>query len=127
MQIVKSKEGHIITEMNDVKQRWKENYEELYNHKNPVNEHFVSQIHQMPSMEPEPRRPPDLIYINVKAAGEEGIDILHKLCLKISGGFKSQQCQLLLTRPPYLRAPQNKYGRQLKGKVTSAHQRPFHA
>ena len=30
------------------------------------------------------------------------------LAVKISGGFKSQQCQQLLTGPPYLRAPPNK-------------------
>ena len=101
MQTVKSKDGHILTEMNDVKHRWKENYEELYNHRNPVNEDFVSQLPQMPSMEPEPQilreevasavkkladeKAPgfDCMGEELKAAGETGIDILHKLCLKI--------------------------------------------
>ena len=102
MQTVKSKDGHILTEMNDVKHRWKVNYEELYNHRNPVNEDFVSQLPQMPSMEPEPQilreevasavkkltdekvpRFDCIMGEELKAPGETGIDILHKLCLKI--------------------------------------------
>ena len=55
MQTVKSKDGHILTEMNNVKHKWKENYEELYNHQNPVSEDFASQLPQMPSMDPEPQ------------------------------------------------------------------------
>ena len=37
MQTVKNKQGTVLTEAEDVKNRWKENYQELYNNQNPVN------------------------------------------------------------------------------------------
>ena len=47
MQTVKSKYGQILTEIEDVKRRWKESYEELYNNQNEG-------IAQMSNMEEEP-------------------------------------------------------------------------
>ena len=38
MQSVKNKAGKILTEQEEVKTRWKENYQELNNEQNPVNE-----------------------------------------------------------------------------------------
>ena len=49
MQTVKSKEGEVLTELQDVKNRWEENYEELYNNQNPVNKEMTNGIPQMPS------------------------------------------------------------------------------
>ena len=54
MQTVKSKGGAILTENEDVKHRWKENYHELYNNQNPINEQATATIPQMPSMDEEP-------------------------------------------------------------------------
>ena len=99
MQTVKSKEGEVLTELKDVKNRWKENYEELYNNQNPVNKEMTDGIPQMPSYEEEP----DILrgevtaaikkltdnkapgYDNttaeeLKATGEIGVDVLHRLC-----------------------------------------------
>ena len=38
MQTVKSKDGEILAENEDVKHWWKENYHELYNNQNTINE-----------------------------------------------------------------------------------------
>ena len=99
MQTVKSKEGKVLTELQDVKNRWNENYEELYNNHNPVNKEMTDGIPQMPSYEEEP----DILigevtaaikkltdnkapgYDNttaeeLKATGEIGVDVLHRLC-----------------------------------------------
>ena len=99
MQTVKSKEGEVLNELQDVKNRWKENYEELYNNHNPVNKEMTDGIPQMPSYEEEP----DILsgevtaaikkltdnkapgYDNttaeeLKATGEIGVDVLHRLC-----------------------------------------------
>ena len=100
MQTVKSKDGHILTKMNDVKHGGK--LRRTLQPQNPVNEDFVNQLPQMPSREPEPQilreqvasavkkltdeKAPGFDCITgeeLKAAGETGIDILHKLCLKI--------------------------------------------
>ena len=53
MQAVKSKDGEILTEMKDVKERWKESFEELYNHQNQTNGEATS-IPQMASLDPVP-------------------------------------------------------------------------
>eukprot|EP00057_Strongylocentrotus_purpuratus_P014949 XP_011669423.1 PREDICTED: craniofacial development protein 2-like [Strongylocentrotus purpuratus] len=53
MQAVKSKDGEILTEMKDVKERWKESFEELYNHQNQTNGEATN-IPQMASLEPVP-------------------------------------------------------------------------
>ena len=99
MQSVKSKEGEILTELVDVKSRWEENYEELYNTQNHVDKERADGIPQMPSFEEEP----DILREEVAAAikkltdnkthgydntsaealkttGEIGVDILHRLC-----------------------------------------------
>ena len=54
MQTVKSKDGQVLTEIEDVKRRWKESYEELYNNQNPINKDATEGIAQMTSMEEEP-------------------------------------------------------------------------
>ena len=98
---MKSKDGQILTKNDDVKNRWKENYQELYNNKNPTNEEMAETIPQMPSMEEEPPimkevaraikvidegKAPGFECVTeekLKASGEAGINILHKLCNKI--------------------------------------------
>lgn len=101
MQTIKSKEGHVLTEMTDVKDRWKENYQELYNSQNPVDEEQTN-IPLMPNLDPVPDilreeveravrkltdgKTPGYDRISgeeIKAAGETGIDVLLKLCNKI--------------------------------------------
>ena len=64
MQSVKSKEGEILTELVDVKSRWEENYEELYNTQNHVDKEMADGIPQMPSFEEEP----DILREEVAAA-----------------------------------------------------------
>ena len=99
MQTVKSKEGEVLIELQVMKNRWKENYEELYNNHNPANKEMTDGIPQMPSYEEEP----DILrgevtaaikkltdnkapgYDNTtaeehKATGEIGVDVLHRLC-----------------------------------------------
>ena len=102
MQTVKSKDGTVLTENNDVKNRWKENYHELYNIQNPVNETMADTIPHMPGMDEEPPilreevakaikemaegKAPGYDCVTgeeLKASGEAGIDILHKLCNQI--------------------------------------------
>ncbi|XP_072033136.1 uncharacterized protein [Amphiura filiformis] len=53
MQTVRSKDGQVLTDLSDVKDRWKENYEELYNNKNYVNVDAI-QIPEMPKLENKP-------------------------------------------------------------------------
>ena len=102
MQTVKNKEGAVLTEAEEVKNRWKENYQELYNNQNPVNTEMANNIPQMPTCEDEP----DILreevasaikkltdgkapgYDNVtaeelRASGEAGVEILHRLCNQI--------------------------------------------
>lgn len=102
MQTVKNKNGDILTEAEDVKERWKENFKELYNNQNPIDRTFTDSIPQMPNTSPEPGITRDEIVSAIKklsdgkapgfdsitaeelkAAGEAGVDILHKLCTKI--------------------------------------------
>ena len=64
MQSVKSKEGEILNELVDVKSRWEENYEELYNTQNHVDKEMADGIPQMPSFEEEP----DILREEVAAA-----------------------------------------------------------
>ena len=85
----------------EVKTRWKENYEEHYNKRNPVDEETANTIPQMYNTDQEPEiireeivsainkmadgKSPEFNGItaqetkHVKAAGEIGIDILHHL------------------------------------------------
>ena len=53
MQTVKSKDGQVLTEIEDAKRRWKESYEELYNNQNPINKDATEGIAQMSNMEEE--------------------------------------------------------------------------
>ena len=98
MQTVKSKDGKVLTELTDVKNRWKENYEDLYNNQNQINQEMADSIPQMPDLTEEPEILREVIsaikkltegkapgYDNVtgeelKASGETGVDILHRLC-----------------------------------------------
>ncbi|XP_072028136.1 uncharacterized protein [Amphiura filiformis] len=102
MQTVKSKDGQILTESEEVKDRWKESFQELYNKKNPTDEELTQSVPQMPSCKIEPAILREEIesavkkmsdgkapgYDNItaeelKAAGSAGIEILHMLCTKI--------------------------------------------
>ena len=100
MQTVKSKDGQILTENNDVNNRWKENYRELNNCKNPTNEEMAATIPQLDAKHggratilreevakvikvmAEGKAPGfDCVTgEELKASCEAGIDILHKLC-----------------------------------------------
>ena len=101
MQTVKSKDGKILTEGYDVKRRWKENYQELYNNRNPVDD-TANNLPQMANQDKEAEilreevesavkkltdgKTPGYDSISgeeLKAAGETGISILHKLCNQI--------------------------------------------
>ena len=53
MQSVKSKTDTILTEQSDVKERWKENYQELYNEHNPINEAAANILPINSSSDPE--------------------------------------------------------------------------
>ena len=118
MQTVKSKDGTVLTELQDVKNRWKENYKELYNSQNPINQEMVDSIPQMPDCEEEPEILREEItsaikkltdgkapgYDNVageelKAAGEAGVDILHRLCNTIwrTGVFPDDWGKAIIT------------------------------
>ena len=70
MQTVKRKDGKILTENNGVKNRWKENYQELYNNKNLANEEMAETIPQMLSMEEEPPIMREEVVIKVMAEGK---------------------------------------------------------
>ena len=100
MQTIKGKDGKILTDLEEVKTRWKENYEELYNKRNPADEETANSIPHNTDQEPEIMREEIVSAINkmadgkspgfdgitaeeIKAAGETGIDILHQLCQRI--------------------------------------------
>ena len=53
LQAIKHREGHILTEMEEVKQWWKENYEELYNTQSPADD-GKRDIFQTPSCDHPP-------------------------------------------------------------------------
>ena len=98
---IKSKDGRVLTDQNEVKGRWKENCEELYNEGSPFNLQETSLLPQMPMTEKEPEITRDEVVSAIKklkhgkapgydnitgnelqAAGEQGVDIIHKLCKK---------------------------------------------
>ena len=102
MQSVKGKDGKILTEEDDVKNRWKENYQELYNTENPCSIDTLNTIPVSINCEEEPRilreeveraikqlkvgKAPGYDSVTaeeLKAAGEPGIGIMHQLCIKI--------------------------------------------
>ena len=102
MQSVKGKDGKILTEEEDVKNRWKENYQELYNTENPCSTDTLNTIPVSINCEEEPGilreeveraikqlregKAPGYDSVTaeeLKAAGEPGIDIMHQLCIKI--------------------------------------------
>ncbi|XP_072037119.1 uncharacterized protein [Amphiura filiformis] len=89
----------MLTDLEDVKCRWKENYEDLYNKQNPINTEMTDSIPQMAMDEEEPDILKEEVisaikkltddraprYDNVtaeelKATGEIGVEIMHKLC-----------------------------------------------
>ena len=99
---IKGKDGKTLTELEEVKTRWKENYEELYNKRNPADEETANSIPQIHNTDQEPEimgeeivsainkmadgKSPGFDGITaeeIKAAGETGIDILHQLCQRI--------------------------------------------
>ena len=102
MQSVKTKDGNILTEEEDVKNRWRESYQELYNIENPYNIDILKSIPKCSNPEEEPcilreevakaikqfkkGKAPGYDSITaeeLKAAGDPGIDALHLLCEKI--------------------------------------------
>ena len=118
MQTVKNKNGDVLTEMQEVKDRWKENYNELYNNPNPINVEMTETIPQMTCMDKEPDLLKEEIssairkladgkapgYDNVtgeelKATGNSGVEILHHLCNKIwkNGEFPDDWGKAIIT------------------------------
>ena len=100
MQTIKKKDGKVLTDQNDVKERWKENYDELYNEGNPVNLQETKLLPQMPSTDDEPEITREEVESAIKKlkegkapgydtiSGEElkaenGVGIIHKLCNEI--------------------------------------------
>ena len=99
---VKSKTGTILTEQSDVKERWKENYQELYNEHNPTNEIAANILPINSSNDPEPKilneeiesaikklseeKAPGFDSVSseeIKAVGGAGVNIFHYLCNQI--------------------------------------------
>ena len=102
MQSVKNKVGKILTEQEEVKTRWKENYQELYNEQNSVNEEAARSLPIIVTNETEPSllkeevesaikklsdgKAPRFDTVSaeeIKAAGEEGTEIFYKICKQI--------------------------------------------
>ena len=99
---IKDKDGNVLTEEEKIKDRWKENYADLYNMPGPSD---TSIIQTIPSTQTEDIEP-DILKDEVatalkhlkegkaagfdgisaeemKATGEIGIDVIHKLCRQI--------------------------------------------
>ena len=102
MKSIKDKDGNVLTEEEKIKDRWKENYADLYNMPGPSD---TSIIQTIPSTQTEDIEP-DILKDEVatalkhlkegkaagfdgisaeemKATGEIGIDVIHKLCRQI--------------------------------------------
>ena len=102
MKSIKDKDGNVLTEEEKIKDRWKENYADLYNMPGPSD---TSIIQTIPSTQTEDTEP-DILKEEVatalkhlkegkaagfdgisaeemKATGEIGIDVIHKLCRQI--------------------------------------------
>ena len=102
MKSIKDKDGNVLTEEEKIKNRWKENYADLYNMPGPSD---TSIIHTIPSTQTDDVEP-DILKEEVatalkhlkegkaagfdgisaeelKTTGEIGIDVIHKLCRKI--------------------------------------------
>ena len=54
MQSMKTEDGNILTEEEDVKNRWIESYQELYNIENPYNIDILKSIPKCTNSEEEP-------------------------------------------------------------------------
>ena len=96
MRSVKDKDGEVLTEDKRIKDRWKENYEELYNQPNPKD---ISILQILPNNQPSKNEPAILrsevqsaikrlkgnkaarddgiSAEELRAAGEKGVDIIH--------------------------------------------------
>ena len=102
IQSVKSKDGNILTEEEDVKNRWMESYQELYNTENPFSIDILNTIPKCTNSEEEPPilreevakavehfkdgKAPGYDSITaeeLKAAGGPGIDALYHLSTRI--------------------------------------------
>ena len=102
MQSVKNKAGKILTEQEEVKTRWKENYQELYNEQNPVSEEAARSLPIIVTDGTEPSLLNEEVESAIKklsdgkapgfdtasaeeinAAGEEGTEIFYKICKQI--------------------------------------------
>ena len=102
MRSVKDKSGEVLTDDAKIKDRWKENYQELYNQPNPPDPSFLQTLPSTQTDEPEPHilkseveaaikrlksnKAPGEDGISaeeIKAAGEVGSEVILKLCNKI--------------------------------------------
>ena len=102
MKSIKDKDGNVLTEEEKIKDRWEENYADLYNMPGPSD---TSIIQAIPSTQTEDTEP-DILKEEVatalthlkegkaagfdgisaeemKATGEIGSDVIHKLCRQI--------------------------------------------
>ena len=102
MKSIKDTDGNVLTEEEKIKNRWKENFADLYNMPGPSD---TSIIQTIPSTQTEDTEP-DILKEEVatalkhlkegkaagfdgisaeemKATGEIGIDVIHKLCRRI--------------------------------------------
>ena len=102
MKSIKDKDGNVLTEEEKIKDRWKENYADLYNMPGPSGTSIIQTIPstQTDDIEPDILKdevPTALKHLKegkaagfdgisaeeMKATGEIGIDVIHKLCWKI--------------------------------------------
>ena len=99
MRSVKNKDGEVLTDDERIKDRWKENYEDLYNQPNPKDTSILQILlnNQPSDNEPAILRSEVQSAIKrlkgnkaagddgisaeeIKAADDKGVDIIHKLC-----------------------------------------------
>jgi hypothetical protein len=102
MSSVKDKNGKVLTEDNEVKDRWKESFEELFNKASPDDTSILQSIPAIPDEGEEPKILLDEVRLAIKhlktgkapgfdgisaeelkATDEPGVKIIHKLCNKI--------------------------------------------
>ena len=102
MKSIKDKDGNVLTEEEKIKDRWKENYEDLYDMPGPLDTRIIQTISctQKDDIEPDMLKEEVATALKhleegkaagfdgiaaeeMKATGEIGINIIHKLCGKI--------------------------------------------
>ena len=102
MRSVKNKDRELLTDDERIKDRWKENYEDLYNQPNPKDTNILQILLNNQPSENEPAilrsevqsaikrlkgskaaGDDGISAEEIKAAGEKGVDIIQKLCKQI--------------------------------------------